>query len=386
MNQEYDPLASVQAAGPPGTISLVYGLPDPATFPADDLRRAVDQVLRERPYLALQYGPEQGYGPLIDYLRAKLAREEDLVVERPYLMITGGSAQTLDHICSIFTRPGDLVLVEAPTYHESLMLLRDHGLRLLQVPMDEDGLVVEALAERLEKLAYRGERARMLYLIPNFQNPSGTTLALDRRREVLSLAERYDLLIVEDDVYRDLAYEGQVPPSFFALDSRRRVLRIGSFSKILAPGLRMGWLLAPAGMIERLIGSGYRCMGGGANPLVANMLAVYCQQGLLEPHIQRLRCIYSERRNAMLAALEAHMPPGVSWTRPKGGVFVWLTLPPPRRATEVVQQARQVNLMVLGGDPFFAEFPTGQHLRLAFSYVSPPKIREGIEILGQILS
>lgn len=386
MNQEYDPLASVQAAGPPGTISLVYGLPDPATFPADDLRRAVDQVLRERPYLALQYGPEQGYGPLIDYLRAKLAREEDLVVERPYLMITGGSAQTLDHICSIFTRPGDLVLVEAPTYHESLMLLRDHGLRLLQVPMDEDGLVVEALAERLEKLAYRGERARMLYLIPNFQNPSGTTLALDRRREVLSLAERYDLLIVEDDVYRDLAYEGQVPPSFFALDSRRRVLRIGSFSKILAPGLRMGWLLAPAGMIERLIGSGYRCMGGGANPLVANMLAVYCQQGLLEPHIQRLRCIYSERRNAMLAALEAHMPPGVSWTRPKGGVFVWLTLPPPRRATEVVQQARQANLMVLGGDPFFAEFPTGQHLRLAFSYVSPPKIREGIEILGQILS
>lgn len=386
MNQDYDPLASVQAAGPPGTISLVYGLPDPATFPANDLRRAVDQVLQERPYLALQYGPEQGYGPLIDYLRTKFAREENLVVERPYIMSTGGSAQALDHICSIFTRPGDLVLVEAPTYHESLMLLRDHGLRLLQVPMDEDGLIIEALAERLEKLAWRGERARLLYVIPNFQNPTGSSLALDRRREVLSLAEQYDLLIVEDDVYRDLVYEGQVPRSLFALDGGRRVLRIGSFSKILAPGLRMGWLLGPAGLIERLIGSGYRCMGGGANPLVANMLAVYCQQGLLEPHIQSLRSVYCERRDAMLAALEAHMPSGVSWTRPKGGVFVWLTLPSPFRATEVVQQARQANLMVLGGDPFFAEVPTGQHLRLAFSYVTPPKIWEGIEILGRILS
>jgi 2-aminoadipate transaminase len=385
MIEEYDPLASVQAAGPPGTISLIYGLPDPDTFPVDDLRRAVDQVLRERPHLALQYGPEQGYGPLIDHLRGKLAREEGLAVGRPQIMLTGGSAQTIDHLCTVLTRPGDLVLVEAPTYHETLQLFRDHGLCPLQIPTDEGGLLVEALAGRLEALARHGERARLLYVIPNFQNPSGITLAADRRPAVLALAERYDLLVVEDDVYRDLAYGERVPPSLFELDSGRRVLRIGSFSKILAPGLRLGWLLGPAGLIERLIQSGLRCMGGGANPLIANALATYCQQGLLEPHIEGLRRIYRERRDVALAALAAHMPAGVRWTRPGGGFFVWITLPAPLRAADAVQQARAAGLLILGGDPFFAEAPSGQHLRLAFSYVTPEKIQEGIRILGQVL-
>jgi 2-aminoadipate transaminase len=385
MAQEYDPLASVQAAGPPGTISFIYGLPDPNTFPVEDLRRAADQVLRERPELALQYGPEQGYGPLIDYLRDRLARQEGLAVERPQIMLTGGSAQALDHLCTVFTRPGDTVLVEAPTYHETLQLFRDHGLRPLQVATDGGGLVVEALSDRLKDLARRGERARLLYIIPNFQNPSGITLAADRRQGVLDLAGRYGLLVAEDDVYRDLAYETGVPPSLFSLDKGRRVLRIGSFSKILAPGVRMGWLMGPPGLIKGLIGSGLRAMSGGANPLVANILAAYCQAGLLEPHVERLREVYCERRDAMLSALETCMPPGVSWTRPAGGFFIWLALPEPLRAASVATQARDAKLLIPVGDPFFAEEPTGQYLRLAFSYVTPEKIREGIEILGQVL-
>jgi 2-aminoadipate transaminase len=391
----YDPLAAVQAAGPPGAISLIYGLPDPESFPAQDLRRAAGEVLRQRPELALQYGPEQGYGPLIDFLRARLAREEELDVERPQIMLCGGSAQALDHICTLFTRPGDIALVEAPTYHEALQLLRDHGLRLLQVPTDGDGLQLEALADRLAELVRRGERARLLYVIPSFQNPSGVTLAAERRRPLLELAERHDLLIVEDDVYRDLAYEVQVPPSLFAWDQRRgaaglagfgRVLRIGSFSKILAPGLRLGWLLGPPGLIERLVGSGLRAMGGGVSPLVANLLAEYCGQGLLEPHIEGLRALYSERRDAMLDSLAAHMPPGASWTRPGGGFFVWLSLPRPLRAADVAARGRAAGLLFLVGDPFFAEEPAGQYLRLAFSYVTPLKIREGIAILGEVLA
>ena len=385
MTEEYDPLASVQAAGPPGTISFIYGLPAPETFPVDDLRRAAEVVFRERAALALQYGPEQGYGPLIDYIRHRLARDEGLALERPQIMITGGSAQAIDHLCTLFTRPGDLVLVEAPTYHETLQLFRDHGLRPLQIATDDDGLQVEALAARLEALARRGERARLLYIIPNFQNPSGITLAGDRRRAVLDLAERYDLMVVEDDVYRDLAYGGEVPPSLFALDGGRRVLRIGSFSKIMAPGLRLGWLIGPPGWIERVIGSGLRNMGGGANPLVANILATYCRQGLLEPHIEQLRRVYRERRDVLLDALAAHMPAGVRWTRPGGGFFVWLALPEPLKAADVVKRAREAGLMIPGGDPFFAEAPTGQYLRLAFSYVTPGKIREGVEILGRVL-
>ena len=383
--EAYDPLASVQAAGPPGTISFIYGLPDSATFPVDDLRRAADQVLAERPELALQYGPEQGYGPLIDFLRDRMASTEGLMLERPQIMLTGGSAQALDHMCTIFSRPGDVVLVEAPTYHETLQLFRDHGLRSLQIATDGNGLVPQALADRLRVLEQEGERARLLYTIPNYQNPSGITLAAARRPEILALAERYDLLILEDDVYRDLDYEGQVPPSLFALDGGLRTMRIGSFSKILAPGVRLGWLMGPVEHIERLIGSGLRCMGGGANPLVANILATYCLQGQFERHIEHLRHVYRERRDAMLAALSDHMPDGLTWTRPGGGFFIWMSLPPPYRAVEVAARARDVKLLIPVGDPFFAETPTGQHLRLAFSYVTPEKIEAGIETLGQVV-
>ncbi len=382
----YDPLATVQAAGPPGTISFIYGLPDPATFPVAGLRRAVEQVLVERPGLALQYGPEQGYGPLIDYLRDWILREEGLALERPQILLTGGSAQALDHLCTLFTRPGDPVLVEAPTYHETLQLFRDHGLCPMQVDTDADGLQVEALAALLEGLALRGQRARLIYTIPNFQNPSGITLTAERRSKLLDLARRYDLLVVEDDVYRELAYEGNVPPSLYTLDGGHRVLRIGSFSKILAPGVRMGWLIGPPGPIERLIESGLRCMGGGANPLMANILASFCQQGLLESHIGQLRQIYRERRDAMLKALDASMPGRARWTRPGGGFFVWLSLPPPLRAAEIVSLARDQGLLVPAGDPFFAERPTGQYLRLAFSYVTPQRIEQGVELLGQLLA
>jgi DNA-binding transcriptional MocR family regulator len=382
----YDPLAGVQAAGPPGTISFVYGLPDPATFPRDDLARAMQAVFRERADIALQYGPCQGYGPLIDYLRARLAREEGLVVERPQMMITGGSAQILDHLCTLFTRPGDIVLVEAPTYHETLQLFRDHGLRLLQIATDDDGLRVEALADRLHELAHQGDRARMLYVIPNFQNPSGVTLAAERRRAVLDLVQRYDLLVVEDDVYRDLAYGGEAPPSLFSWDDSGRALRIGSFSKILAPGLRLGWLLGPPGLIDRLVNSGLRNMSGGANPLIAQALAEYCRQGLLEPHIAGLRQVYQERRDAMLDTLADVMPAGARWTRPGGGFFVWLALPAPLRAAQVAERARAQGLLIPVGDPFFAEEPPGQYLRLAFSYVTPEKIREGLQVLAQVMS
>jgi 2-aminoadipate transaminase len=360
-------------------------LPDPAIFPAEDLRVAADEVLRNRAELALQYGPEQGYGPLIDYIRHRLTVEEDLDLERDSIMLTGGSAQALDHLCSLFTLPGDIVLVETPTYHETLQLFRDHRLRPQQIPTDDSGLQPEALTRHLEALAQRGERARILYTIPNYQNPSGITLAADRRPDILAIAQRFDLLLVEDDVYRDLAYEGNPPPSLFALDDTNRVLRIGSFSKILAPGVRMGWIMGPTGLIARLISSGLRSMGGGASPLMANILSTYCRHGHLEPHIANLRQVYRERRDTMLQALISEMPEGVDWTRPRGGFFIWLRLPPPLRAAEVARLAREAKLLIPVGDPFFAQEPTGQYLRLAFSYVTPPEIQAGVKILGKVL-
>jgi 2-aminoadipate transaminase len=385
MTEQYDPLASVQAAGPPGVISFTYGLPDPESFPVDDLRAAADLVLRERPAVALQYGPEQGYGPLIDYLTDKLFREEGITLERRHMALTGGSTQALDHVCTLFSEPGDRVLVEAPTYHETLQVFRDHGLSLTQVATDSQGLRIDDLSAILAAQAEKGERVRFLYTIPSFQNPSGVTLDTDRRLAMLDLAERYDLLILEDDVYRDLVYDGEVPASLFELGGGRRVLRIGSFSKILAPAVRLGWIMGDPSYIERVVNSGIRCMGGGANPLVANILASYCQQGLLDRHIEHLRELYRERRDVTVRSLESLMPSSVHWTRPHGGFFVWLGLSDKLSSTDVVDRAKGEGLWLLAGDNFFAERATGQYLRLAFSYVTPQKIREGIEILGHVV-
>ncbi len=385
MKPNYDPLANVQAAGPPGCISFIYGLPDPDTFPLEELNSAFKFVFEEKGELALQYGPNQGYGPLIDYLRDKIRREEGQVLERPQIMLSGGASQALDHCCSLFARSGDSVIVEAPSYHESLLLLRNHGLSAQAIPVDKDGMNTEILELRLKDLREQGIKPSFIYTIPTFQNPSGITLSEERRRELLKIAREEDVLIIEDDVYCDLAYEETKLPTLFSLDEGESVIRFGSFSKIIAPGLRLGWILGPENIIKRLIRSGLRSMGGGANPLSAIAMAAYCRKGLLEPHIVSLKQVYKERRDVLLAALERTMPTGVSWTKPAGGFFVWITLPQGLQSGDVKRAAKEKNIYFLDGNPFFAEQPSAQHLRLSFSYVSPDKIQEGIKKLADIL-
>lgn len=385
MNTNYDPLANVQAAGPPGSISFIYGLPDPDTFPLEELNSAFKFVFEEKGELALQYGPNQGYGPLIDYLRDKILREEGQTLERSQIMLSGGASQALDHCCSLFARSGDSVIVEAPSYHESLLLLRNHGLSAHAIPVDEDGMNTEILELRLKDLRAQGIKPSFIYTIPTFQNPSGITLSEEKRRELLKIARVEDVLIIEDDVYCDLAYEETKIPTLFSLDEGKQVVRFGSFSKIIAPGLRLGWILGPENIIKRLIRSGLRSMGGGANPLTAIAMAAYCKKGLLEPHIVSLKQVYKERRDVMLAALESTMPEGVSWTKPAGGFFVWITLPPGLKSEDVKRAAKDEKIYFLAGDPFFTEQPSVQHLRLSFSYVSPDKIQEGIKKLAGIL-
>jgi len=385
MNDTYDPLASVQAAGPPGSISFCYGLPDPETFPVTELQRAFEKVFKTRASIALQYGPEQGYGPLIDYLRKKIKNSEGISLTRPQIMLSGGASQALDHLCTVFTRSSDIVLVEAPTYLDSIHLFRNHGLEVLQIQTDDEGLILEELVARLEELKIKGKKPRFLYTIPTFQNPSGITLSENRRRTILQLARESDFFIVEDDVYCDLAYTDLKVNPLFLLDNGERVLRLGSFSKIISPGLRLGWTIGPEELIDKLINSGLRHMGGGANPLVANAISHYCQQGFLEPHIASVLSIYKERRDIMLKSLASYMPKGVSWTRPQGGFFIWMTLPEPLSSHDIVERGKLEGVYIFEGDPFFAKGATGQHLRLSFSYVQPKKIQEGIDRLRQIL-
>jgi 2-aminoadipate transaminase len=370
----------------PGTISLVFGHPDPAALPVDGLRAAAEAVLRSsQARLALQYGPEEGTPALIDYLVKKLNREEGLGLTRDNLMLVAGSVHAVDMIARLYAGHDGIVLVETPTYHEALHVFRDQGVDLRPVPIDGDGIVVEALAAQLTLLQREGKPPRLLYTIPNFQNPSGVMMTAARREAVLELAREHGFLVVEDDVYRDLAFEGEVPPSFYALSGGQGVLRIGSFSKIMAPGLRLGWLIARPEHIQRCVNCGTSQMGGGANPFTAHVVAEYCCAGHLEPHIVRLRQVYRHRRDVTLAALERHMPPGVTWTRPRGGFFLWLTLAEGMNVGSLQEAARQRGVLFVPGSGFFADGGGERNLRLAFSFVPPDEIERGVAILAQAI-
>jgi 2-aminoadipate transaminase len=384
----FDPLEGVQAGGPAGAIPFVYGHPDPDLLPVEKIITATERALRTRGRLALQYGPEQGYGPLLDVLIGKVERDEGLRLTRASIMLCAGAAQGLDTAARLFTRPGDVVLVEAPSYHEAIATLRDHPVELRQVPMDDQGLLVEALAKRLEALNRAGRRVVFLYTIPTFQNPAGITLTAERREALVDLATEQGLLLVEDDVYRDLCYEGRVPPSLFELAGGRGVIRLGSFSKILAPGLRLGWIIAEPEVIQRIVSCGLRGNEGGANPFVAHVVAAFCQEGWLEPHIARLVARYRARRDALLAGLERGMPDGVRWTRPAGGFFIWLTLPEPLEAEAVLTEARERGVLFTPGTRFFAEASEGggrRNLRLPFSFLSEAQMAEGVRVLAEVI-
>jgi 2-aminoadipate transaminase len=376
------------AQGPTGALPFIYGHVDPTLFPIEHMQAAAQQALQEYGALALNYGAERGCASLLSYLQLKLARDEELQVSNDSLMLIAGASGGLDAICRLFTRPGDTVLVEAPSYHEALDIIRDYPVRLAAVPMDDEGLILEALVERLQELKALDARPSLLYTIPTFQNPSGVTLSADRRRALLQLARQHHLLIVEDDVYRDLAFEASPPASLYSLDAAdqgQTVIRLGSFSKILAPGLRLGWLMAAPGHVARLIGGGLTKSGGGANPFSALVTAVFCQNGWLEPHIARLREVYHRRRDVMLEALEAAMPSGVRWTYPGGGFFIWLTLPEPLKAGDVLEQAHRHSITFLTGEPFFAGGGGERHIRLPFSFISPPEMEKGVHTLAEII-
>jgi DNA-binding transcriptional MocR family regulator len=366
---------------------LVFGHPDSTTLPVDGLRAAAEAVLRSpQAPLALQYGSVQGTPALIDYLVGKLNREEGLGLTHDNLMIVAGSVQAVDMIARLYVGHDGVVLVEAPTYHDALQVFRDHGLDLRPVPIDGDGIVVETLAAQLKLLQREGKPPRLLYTIPNFQNPSGVTLATARREAVLELAGEHGFLVVEDDVYRDLIFEGEVPLSFYALAGGQGVLRIGSFSKIMAPGLRLGWLIAAPEHIQRCVNCGTSQMGGGASPFTAHVVAEYCHAGHLEPHVARLRQVYRHRRDVTLAALERHMPPGVTWTRPRGGFFVWLTLPEGTSVGPLQEAARQQGVLFVPGTGFFVGGGGQRNLRLAFSFVPSDEIERGMAILAQAIT
>lgn len=370
-----------------GPLALMLGHPDPTTLATPEFRSAV-AMATDAPdfYQGLQYGPDAGTESLIEFLVEKIGREQGFAIGPANIMLVAGSTHAVDMVARLYAKPGGVVLVEAPTYPDAIHIFRDHQIELHAIPMDDGGLIVSALEERLAWLKVHGKSPSFLYTIPTFHNPRGSTVSEARRTEILALADEYGLMIVEDDVYRDLSFNGPVPASFFALAQGQRVCSVGSFSKTLAPGLRLGWLVGPQDVIHTCMACGTTQMGGGASPFSAQIVAQYCRSGHWEPHIQRLRLIYGTRRDLMVTALDRYMPAGTTWTRPEGGFFVWLTLPSTLRARDVKRAAFEAGVAVAAGEAFFLDRRDGaQYLRLVYSYAAPEDLDAGIRTLAHVV-
>ncbi len=370
-----------------GSIPLFAGHPAPELLPTAALRQVIEGAWAGRATgRFLNYGDERGDPQLLDFLAERVNREESLCLKRENLMLVGGSTWGLNMIAGQLASPGDAILVDAPSYRDALHIFRDQRLDAQAVEIDGDGICVDALERRLGALAARGRAPKFYYVVPNFQNPSGITMTLERRQAVVDLSRRYGFVILEDDVYHDIRFGGELPPSMFALAGGELALRLGSFSKTLAPGLRMGWLMASAERIAGFVDSGLLRMGGGANPFSAAIVADFCRSGAWERHLDWLRGQYQARRDIALAALNAAMPAGVEWTKPEGGYFIWLTLPKGLHVDELEGRARARDVYFASGKGFFVEPAAGaRHLRLSFSYLPPENLRQGIACLGELI-
>ncbi len=371
----------------PEVISFAGGMPAPEIFPTREFSEASVRVLRERSAQALQYGATEGYTPLRELIVQNSGRT-GLPLSVDNVMVTSGSQQALDLIGKIFINPGDRVLVEAPTYLGALQAWNAYGAEYEPVRSDEFGMCTEELESALRC------GPKLIYVLPNFQNPTGTTLTRERRRQLIELADRYGVPIVEDDPYGQLRFEGEPIPSVINLDHQFRhldngaytgnVIYLSTFSKILAPGIRLAWVIAPAEVIRKLVLAKQGC---DLNTATFTQIVAYevCQNNFLDTHIQKIISCYHERRDVMLDSLDEFMPQGVHWTRPQGGLFLWVTLPEGVSSTKIFPLAVAEKVAYVPGESFFPCGGGENTLRLNFSFSGPQLIATGIERLTRVI-
>ena len=364
----------------PEVISLAGGLPAPELFPIDEYRRAFEWVLEADGAQALQYGPSEGYRPLRAYL-AKRLNGFGIQCGVDDILITNGSQQALDLIARILLDPGDAVLVEKPTYLGALQAFNQYQPRYTLVSMDDDGMCVDEVEHVLSAHAHP---VKFIYAIPNFQNPTGRSMSLERRKQLVALASRYGVPIVEDDPYGELRYEGEHLPTLKSLDTTGCVIYLGTFSKILAPGLRLGWVVALPEALEGLL--------HGKQPTdlhtgMVQQMATYevIKDGFVDGHVVNIKAFYKERRDVMLEALAEHFPASARYTRPAGGLFVWAELPRHVDTRELLLDAVQERVAFVPGQGFHPDNSGTNTMRLNFSNVPPDQLREGVRRLGHAI-
>lgn len=378
----------------PDVISFAGGLPAPEVFPIAEFATATDRVLSRHGRQALQYSTTEGYRPLREYLVAKMAAY-GIPATPDNVLITSGAQQAIDLIGKLMIDPGNTILTESPTYLGALQSWRAYQAEFVSVPVDNNGLRTDLLEEAL------CAGPKFMYILPNFQNPGGVTLSLERRRELIDMADHYGIPIIEDDPYGELRYEGEHLPPLVLLDSERlnhrdelderegfyrgNVIYMSTFSKTLAPGLRLGWIVAPTTVVQRAV------MAKQGMDLhtstFAQMVAyeVLSQEGFPKAHVRRIRQVYMERRDVMLAAMARYFPPEVTWTRPEGGLFLWVTLPESIDEGELFNRALEHKVAFVPGAAFYPYEEYRNHFRLNFSNATPDRIEIGIQRLGQAI-
>jgi DNA-binding transcriptional MocR family regulator len=374
-----------QVVVPEGVIDLGVGQPNSTILPFEYIRRAASLEFAESSEF-LQYGAEWGDGHHRLALGEYLTDAYGVPVDPEQLFSTNGNSQALDMLCTMLTEPGDVVIVEEPTYFLAFQMFRDHGLDIRGVPIDRDGIDVDALVEALKELRLAGKRIAFVYTIPAFQNPTGVTMSRARRETLVAAAQEHDVLVVADEVYHLLRYApGPMPPSMSAYVDTAPVLSIGTFSKILAPGLRLGWVHGSTERLRPLADSGLILSGGGLNPLPSSLATAMMRTGWQTEFVGWLRSTFARRSAVMVAALGEHLPEWVDFDVPEGGYFVWLRLPEGTDGAAVRARAKQNGVDVRHGAQFSPVGALGNHLRLSYAYYDDADIAEGVARLGTAL-
>jgi 2-aminoadipate transaminase len=367
----------------PEIISLAGGLPDTSTFPAEDFAALMAHVAVDASARALQYGPTEGLDEVKDCI-AQVMAAEGMHVEPEDLLVTTGGQQVIDLVCKTLIDPGDVVVAEAPTYPGAVPVFISYQADVVQIEMDDDGMRTDVLVAELERLDREGRTPKFIYTVPSFQNPAGVTLSLERREELVRIARERELLVLEDNPYGLLRYEGEPLPTLFSLDGGEYVIYLGTFSKILSPGIRLGWTSAPRPVLDKLN------LGKGGVDLCSSTLSqlfvsTYFAERDWRAYVTTLVDLYRKRRDTMLEALAEHLPREATWTEPAGGLFIWARLPDYIDTTDLLARALRENVAFVPGRAAYLDGRGGSEMRLNFSGVSEDDIREGVRRIGEVV-
>jgi 2-aminoadipate transaminase len=368
----------------PEVISLAGGLPDTSTFPPDTFAAVAQRIASESCAKALQYGPTEG----LDETKACIAEvmaAEGMRADPEDVLVTTGGQQVLDLVTKTLIDPGDVVIAEGPTYPGAVPVFSSYQAEVVQIDMDADGMRVDLLEEALDRLDREGRRPKFIYTVPSFQNPAGVTMSEPRRRRLVEVAHRQELLVLEDNPYGLLRYEGDPPSPLLAIDGGVYVMYLGTFSKILSPGIRLGWVVAPPPVLEK-INLGKQATDLCTSTLSQLMVQAYFAEGHWRDYVDSLTEIYRARRDTMLDALADHFPPQAQWTHPSGGLFIWATLPEFIDTTDLLARALRENVAFVPGEAAFLDGRGRNAMRLNYSGSDEDSIREGIRRIGEVIT